>query len=159
VDKIYLNEPVRDERYHHHVLFLSRLAVEIADAKTKDELKEILCRINQGRAIATSLSRWIDMGSFERVDDLDLLKQRILVNVIGYRMHLKYTSVKSATGPKSDRLRRFFDSITNDPQDVYDLADQFQLAYSVIKQHKRYDTFPERGQTKIKKGMIFRVIT
>lgn len=125
-------------------------AHKVLNAKSIDELDDIVW--------STRYSNYIDESTYDRMeDDINILKDRLIVNYYAHLIHSYYMEDARVTGPKSDRLRQMFNAITNEPQDAYDLADHHYIAYSTLKNHKRYDPYPERGLTKIKNGMIFRL--
>ena len=104
-------------------------------------------------------SFWIDMDTYNSVEkegDIELLKERLIIHFYSYIIHKNYTEEVRIRGPKSDKLRRFFKALTNEPQDAGVLADEYGLEDSTIKNHRRFDPYPERGITKIKNGKIFR---
>ena len=129
-------------------------ANKIINCKSKDELRTIVL---EGRSVMRQL---VDAETFEAVEDFKELQQRLLVKLAGKKIH--YFVVKEITtkGPKGNNITRFFDEVTEQPQDPYDIMDEYSchLSPNTIKNHKRYDPFREsRGFTKIKNGMIFRL--
>ena len=126
------------------------IGYQIMQATSKDELSNI---------VLDKLSpTWliIDKKQYNRIDDFETLKNRILVHVIGKRINQIINQERSVPGPKSDRIKKFFDELTTEPMDVDYVIERYNLASNTIKNHRRYDLFPERGLTKIKKQQIFR---
>ena len=91
------------------------------------------------------------------------LKTRLLVNIVAERISYMYKREQSVQGPKTDRIRRFFDSITEQPQDYYMLCELFNVSEDTVKNIGRYDAFKYRGKVKTKTDrttktkMIFRL--
>jgi len=121
---------------------------ELTQCKTKEEVKDLLKR--------TLTWKQVDTRSFEMLDDLTLLKERLMFFWIAENIHKHYTKEANRPGPRGDRLRRVFESIDETPIHYLDLAEKFNISKNTLKQHRRFDTCPERGITQIQKGMITR---
>jgi len=129
-------------------------ANKIMNSKSKDELRSIVL---EGRGVMKHL---IDHKTFESEDNFEELKQRLLVKLAGKKIHEFVVKELTAKGPKGNNIYRFFDAITEIPQNPFTLMEEHNcfLAENTIKNHKRYDPFREsRGHTKIKNEMIFRL--
>ena len=104
-------------------------------------------------------SYWIDMDTYKRIEergDINLLKERLIIHFYSYIIHKNYIEEVRVRGPKGDKLKSFFKAITSDPQDVDFLCDKYGLETTTVKNHRRFDPYPERGITKIKNAKIFR---
>jgi len=121
---------------------------ELTQCKNKEEVKDLLKR--------TRTWKRVDTRAFEMTDDLTLLKERLMFYWIAENIHKYYTKEASRPGPRGDRLRRMFESINETPVHYLDVADKFNISRNILKQHRRYDTCPDRGITQIQKGMITR---
>ncbi len=49
-------------------------------------------------------------------------------------------------GRKGSKIRNAYDAITSDPQSFDDLLEKFDVSINTMRQHKRFDPFPERGK-------------
>jgi len=140
----------------HHAASLSehiiRRALLMLDAKTFDEI--------YGVVDGDIYSFFLDMETYRELEengDMDLLKERLIVHFYSRNLHKHYVdSVHRKKGRKGDKLRRFFKAVTTEPKHVLDLAEEYELEYTTVKNHRRFDPYPERGITKIKNWMIFR---
>lgn len=48
-------------------------------------------------------------------------------------------------GRKGTKIHDAYDSITSTPQNLDDLLQKFDISIATMRQHKRFDPFPERG--------------
>ena len=129
-------------------------ANKIMNCKTKDELRSVVL---EGRS---TMRQMVDIDSFETETDFTELKQRLLVKLTGKKIHDFVVKEMTAKGPKGNNIKRFFDQVTEHPQDPYEIMEEHicYLSPNTIKNHKRYDPFRgTRGFTKIKNSMIFRL--
>jgi hypothetical protein len=148
--KINLKHPITEAGYVFCMSAIVR-ANEVLNAETFEEVYKIVDE--------DIYSYFVDMDTYKVVEDygdLELLKERLLIHFYSYIIHTNYTGEIRVRGPKGDRMKRFFNAVTAEPQDAGFLAEKCELKYSVVKNHRRFDTFPERGLTKIKNGDIFR---
>lgn len=123
----------------------------ISQATTKEELSKIVL----DRVCPTWIM--IDKKQYEEISNLATLKERLIVHIVARRIKEILHKEQSIRGPKSDRMRRFFNELTTEHQDIFDVMELYGLSYNTIKNHRRYDLFPERGITKIKNDKIFRM--
>ena len=145
---IDLAEPIRKQMFLTGMKGNIERAYEVLNASTVEEIDSIVSSLG---------NNLIDMESYKKVsDDIDELKDRLIVHYCSYLIHLNFVGNLQVRGPKGDKIKKFFDAITNDPQDSFDLSDEYGLEYSIVKNHRRFDPYPERGITKIKNGKIFR---
>lgn len=101
----------------------------------------------------------LDMDTFdvlEKKGDIKRLKERLIVNFYCYCLHKHYIKEVRRRGRKGDRLQNFFNEVTPEPINAWELADKHALEYTTIKNHRRFDPYPDRGITKIKNKKIFR---
>ena len=124
-------------------------AYGVITADTFDEIDEIVGTKN-------ILNIAVNEEEYREVSDIEHMKSILVTNLYARLISHLYHQTLQPKGPKSDRLRRFFRAITTEPQDSYDLADRHYIAYTTLKNHRRYDPFPEKGITKIKDGKIYR---
>ncbi len=61
-------------------------------------------------------------------------------------LHGELPSKPKKPGRKSTKIRDAYDAITNEPQSLNDLLTKFDVSMGAMKQHKRFDPFPERGK-------------
>ena len=149
--KIDLRQAVHKQSTANATKLWMRIGCLVLTSDTKEQLAEVvfdkLCPL------------WLllDKKQFDEIDDVEVLKERILVYVVGKRFADIHRKENSRKGPKTDRLRRFFNAISNEPVNAVLLAEQFLIMETTLKNHRRYDVYPERGLTKIKNGKIFRM--
>lgn len=127
-------------------------AVDIYAADTEEELIEVL---KNGQA---QLIDDIHPDSLRKLGDIEMVNEKIVYWICGSLISDTYKNIRRR-GRKSNNIKGFFNKVTNVPIDPDELQERYgcYLSPNVIKQHKRYDTYPERGLTKIKNGMIFRL--
>jgi len=145
---IDLRKAVRTPHTYDPLSRYIRYGQQLVDAKSKEEVIDLLKKSKAWKRV--------DKTAFKNIDDLTLLKERLMFYWIAENIHNYYTKEVRRPGPKGDRIRRMFESIKTEPIDVRVLSEEFNVSYNIIKQHRRYDTCPEKGQTVIKKGMISR---
>ena len=76
----------------------------------------------------------------------------MIVNVISKQIKDWYSHDRSIRGSKGDRFLKFFDVVDEEPKDWRELAAEYFLEDLTIKNHRRFDPYPERGVTKTKNG-------
>lgn len=172
-DKISLKTPIQRRNSAASVSQLIQLGNLIIKCETKEELfdifkikwkedEELPPRLYQ---VTRMIRNRIDFNDFDQVREIKTLKERLIVNVIGAEINQVYRRNTAKRGPKGDNIERFFDAITQVPQNHDDILMEHTilLSYDVIRQHRRYDPYgknapkeEQRGITKIKNGMIFR---
>jgi hypothetical protein len=148
--RIDLCKPIDDFDYKMCELIFSK-ATNMLKAETFDEIYAIVD--------ADIFSYYIDLDSYRQLEekgDIQLLKEKLTVHYYAFNVQKFYTNQIRRRGRKGNRLNRFFEAITTVPRDAFDLADELELEYTTIKNHRRFDMYPERGITKIKNGKIFR---
>lgn len=126
------------------------IGFQVMHANTKDDLSKI---------VLDKLSpTWllIDKKQYNSINDVEILKNRILVHIIGKRINEIINQERSVPGPKSDRIRMFFNELTTEAIEIEYVIEHYKLSSNTLKNHRRYDLFPERGLTKIKNKKIFR---
>ena len=82
-------------------------------------------------------SKYSDQEKEQRLDDL--YKQ--LVNI-----HGKIQPKPRKPGRKGTKIHDAYDSISTTPQNLDDLLQKFDVSVGAMRQHKRFDPFPERGK-------------
>jgi hypothetical protein len=81
--------------------------------------------------------KYSDQEKEQRLADL----YRRLVDI-----HGALPSKPKKPGRKGTRIRDAFDVITTEAQSLDDLLERFGVSLATIRQHKRFDPFPERGK-------------
>ena len=149
--RINLLKPVTKNAYSMALHIFNR-ASEMLNAETFDE---IYATVHED-----IYWYYLDVDSYRQLEEhgnIELLKERLLVHFYSENLHLHYLdSVTRVKGRKGDKLQRFFQAVTTEPKHVWDLIEQYDLKISTVKNHRRFDPYPERGITKIKDWMIFR---
>ena len=128
---------------------------EIEDAYgviTADSLEEI----DEIVGTKNILNIAVNEKEYREISDIEHMKSVLVTNLYARLISHLYHQTLQSKGPKSNRLRMFFRAITTEPQDSYDLADRYHIAYTTLKNHRRFDPFPEKGITKINNGKIYR---
>lgn len=96
----------------------------------------------------------------------DDLKEKLLVHLVAKKISHYYKMEayhKRRDGTASDRKRMFFDMITEEPKDFYELLEVCNVSENTVKNVTRHDPFPERGRVRIKtdrltkERMVFRL--
>jgi hypothetical protein len=151
VRKIDLRKAVHKQSTVNGTNVWIKIGALVFTSETKEQLADVV--------FDTVCPTWlmIDRKQFDEIDDVEVLKERILVHLVSKKLADIHRKENSRKGPKTDRLRRFFDAIKNEPVNAVQLAEQFFIMETTLKNHRRYDVYPERGLTKITKGMIFRL--
>lgn len=91
-------------------------------------------------------------GDLPQEDDFDALKEKILVNVVAERVSYYYHKEKTVMGKKDDRVKKFFAALTEEPQDFYEMLEDFGLSENTVKNFKRNDHLRHIGKPKRKKN-------
>ena len=148
--KIDLSKPIDDFDYD----FCSHLFIQANEMLNAESFEEIFEIVD-----SNIYSYDLNLEAYRQVEekgDIQLLKEKLIVHFYSFNLQKFYVGQVRRRGRKGNRLNRFFEAITTVPRDAYDLADELELEYTTIKNHRRFDMYPERGITKIKNGKIFR---
>jgi len=145
---IDVRKAVRTANTYDPITRQIRFGQRLIDCNSKEEVKDLLK--------STRVWKRVDTRAFEKIDNLTLLKERLMFYWIAENIHKHYTKEASRPGPRGDRLRRMFESIDETPIHFRDVAEEFSISINILKQHRRFDTCPEKGITQIQKGMITR---
>jgi len=103
------------------------------------------------------LFKFIDFDQYEAIHNVEPLIQQIVMNVILPELAKLQVKGSSVRGPKSDRIRQFFDNLTTVPMDMFEVEEYYGLSQGTLKNHRRHDPFKDRGLTATKKYKIFRL--
>jgi len=96
-----------------------------------------LWKIHREAVLVIESSKYSDEEKEQQLDDL--YKQ--LVNI-----HGQPQPKPSKRGRKGTKIHDAYDSITTTPQNLDDLLQKFDVSIGAMRQHKRFDPFPERGK-------------
>ena len=103
------------------------------------------------------IHKHIDFDQYELIHNVEPLIQQLVMNIILPELAKLHAKGSSVRGPKSNRIRQFFDVLTTEPMDMFEVEEYYGLSQGTLKNHRKYDPFKERGLTVTKNYMIYRL--